>query len=36
MDEKKYWKMMTFKNPEECTQNSVKIPVFGSLDPVPA
>jgi len=36
MNGKKYWKMITFKNPEECTQNSVKIPVFGSLDPVPA
>jgi UDP-3-O-[3-hydroxymyristoyl] N-acetylglucosamine deacetylase len=36
MNGKKYWKMVTFKNPEECTQNSVKIPVFGSLDPVPA
>lgn len=36
MDAKKCWKMVTFSNPEECTQNSVKIPVFGSLDPVPA
>jgi len=33
---KKYWSMITFKNPEECTENSVKIPAFGSLDPVPA
>ncbi len=36
MVQKKFWKMMTFRNPEECTQNSVNIPVFGSLDPVPA
>jgi UDP-3-O-[3-hydroxymyristoyl] N-acetylglucosamine deacetylase len=36
MKNKRYWKMVTFKNPEECSRNSVKIPVFGSLDPVPA
>ena len=36
MNNKKYWKRLTFKNPHECTQNSVKIPVFGSMDPVPA
>ena len=36
MHDKKYWNMVTFNNPQECTQNSVKIPVFGSLDPVPA
>lgn len=36
IDNKKYWEMVTFKNPEECTQKSVKIPVFGSLDPSPA
>ena len=34
--DKKHWKRITFKNPEECTKNSVKIPVFGSLEPVPA
>ena len=32
----KYWKVYTFKNPEECTQNSLKIPTFGHLEPVPA
>ena len=32
----KYWKVYIFKNPEECTQNSVKIPTFGHLEPVPA
>ena len=36
MDNKKYWKKFAFKNPKECSENSVKIPVFGSLDPVPA
>jgi UDP-3-O-[3-hydroxymyristoyl] N-acetylglucosamine deacetylase len=36
MDKKKCWEMATFKNPDECKQNSVKIPVFGSIDPVPA
>ena len=33
---KKYWKQLVLENPEECTRNSVKIPVFGSLDPIPA
>lgn len=30
------WKTLTFQNPEQCAQNSVKIPTFGSLGPVPA
>jgi UDP-3-O-[3-hydroxymyristoyl] N-acetylglucosamine deacetylase len=33
---KKSWKTYTFQNPKQCAQNSVKIPVFGSLGPVPA
>jgi UDP-3-O-[3-hydroxymyristoyl] N-acetylglucosamine deacetylase len=36
MDNKKYWEMLTFENIEECSRNSVNIPVFGSLDQVPA
>lgn len=32
----KCWDDMTFENPHEVVQNSVKLPVFGSLDPVPA
>jgi UDP-3-O-[3-hydroxymyristoyl] N-acetylglucosamine deacetylase len=36
MNEKKYWEMATFKNPEECEKTSVRIPVFGPLDPIPA
>ena len=33
---KKYWERLVLENPEECTKNRVKIPVFGSLEPVPA
>lgn len=36
MENKKSWKTLTFNNPEECTENSVRIPAFGSLDAVPA
>ncbi len=36
MNNKKYWQRLTFKNSEDCTKNSVKIPAFGSLDPIPA
>ncbi len=36
MKSKKHWKMLTFETPAECTKNSVKIPSFGILDPVPA
>ncbi|MCD4717546.1 MAG: UDP-3-O-acyl-N-acetylglucosamine deacetylase [Desulfobacterales bacterium] len=36
MKSKKHWKMLTFETPAECTKNSVKIPSFGVLDPVPA
>ncbi|HOP47712.1 MAG TPA: UDP-3-O-acyl-N-acetylglucosamine deacetylase [Desulfobacteraceae bacterium] len=32
----KHWKMEVFGKPEECHEKSVKIPVFGKLDPVPA
>lgn len=33
---KRYWERLVLDNPEECTKNKVKIPVFGSLEPVPA
>ncbi|MBN1830569.1 MAG: UDP-3-O-acyl-N-acetylglucosamine deacetylase [Deltaproteobacteria bacterium] len=36
MDKEKCWEMVTFKNPDECKQTSVKIPVFGSIEPIPA
>jgi UDP-3-O-[3-hydroxymyristoyl] N-acetylglucosamine deacetylase len=36
MKSKKHWKRLTFKTPAECTKNSVRIPSFGVLDPVPA
>jgi len=36
MNSKKYWEIVTFNNPEECTKNSVKIPVLDSMEPVPA
>jgi len=36
MEAKKYWKVMTFKTPEECTKTSVTIPAFGALQPVTA
>jgi UDP-3-O-[3-hydroxymyristoyl] N-acetylglucosamine deacetylase len=32
----RHWKTMTFSNPEECCQTSVKIPAFGVLDAVAA
>ena len=35
IEKKRYWETIVFKNPEECKQKSVKIPVFGSLEPVP-
>ena len=36
MESKKHWKVMTFKNPEECTKTNVTIPAFGALQPVTA
>ncbi|MBW1764543.1 MAG: UDP-3-O-acyl-N-acetylglucosamine deacetylase [Deltaproteobacteria bacterium] len=33
---KRCWKRISMENPEEGIQNSVKIPVFGSLEKVPA
>lgn len=32
MQDSKYWEKQTFKTPQECTKNSVRIPVFGSPD----
>lgn len=36
IDDEKLWQSVAFKNSEECSQNGVKIPAFGSLEPVPA
>lgn len=36
MKNNKYWSKVSFNNAEECIRNSVKIPAFGSLEPVPA
>jgi UDP-3-O-[3-hydroxymyristoyl] N-acetylglucosamine deacetylase len=36
MEDQGLWESFTFQNPEECCLNSVKIPAFGSPDPVPA
>jgi UDP-3-O-[3-hydroxymyristoyl] N-acetylglucosamine deacetylase len=36
MEDQGLWESVTFQNPEECSLNSVKIPVFGSPDAVPA
>jgi UDP-3-O-[3-hydroxymyristoyl] N-acetylglucosamine deacetylase len=36
MENHKYWETLTFKNHRECAQKSMKLPVFGSLDLVPA
>ena len=32
----RHWKVMAFDTSEECSSNSVKIPTFGVLDPLPA
>jgi UDP-3-O-[3-hydroxymyristoyl] N-acetylglucosamine deacetylase len=32
MDEKGCWEQITFNSPQECSEDRVKIPVFGSLD----
>lgn len=34
MESKEHWEELTFRSPEECTENVVKIPAFGMLDPV--
>ena len=36
MKSKKHWERLTFKTPRGCTDNSLKIPAFGILDPVPS
>jgi UDP-3-O-[3-hydroxymyristoyl] N-acetylglucosamine deacetylase len=36
MESRRHWKKVTFKSPEECTRDRIKIPAFGVLDPVPA
>jgi UDP-3-O-[3-hydroxymyristoyl] N-acetylglucosamine deacetylase len=36
VDNQKLWESVAFRNPQECSLNSVKIPVFGSIDPIPA
>jgi UDP-3-O-[3-hydroxymyristoyl] N-acetylglucosamine deacetylase len=35
MASEKHWEILTFKSPEECQRNSVAIPSFGVLDPLP-
>ena len=36
MENRKYWEIVSFKNREECTGNTVKIPAFGGLEALPA
>lgn len=36
MESKKHWKVLTLKTHGECVKNSVTIPTFGTLKPVPA
>jgi UDP-3-O-[3-hydroxymyristoyl] N-acetylglucosamine deacetylase len=36
IESRRYWKVLTFETPEECSINRVKLPVFGMLDPFPA
>jgi UDP-3-O-[3-hydroxymyristoyl] N-acetylglucosamine deacetylase len=36
MNDERCWEELTFNNMEECVQNSVTLPAFGSLEPVPA
>lgn len=36
MDDERCWKMVTFNDSVESAQDNVKIPVFGSLEPIPA
>jgi UDP-3-O-[3-hydroxymyristoyl] N-acetylglucosamine deacetylase len=36
MDNKKYWKSLSFETPEAFAENSVNIPAFGALEPLPA
>lgn len=36
MNQKECWERLSFKNQQDCTQKSVKLPAFGSLDPLPA
>jgi UDP-3-O-[3-hydroxymyristoyl] N-acetylglucosamine deacetylase len=36
MDHKKHWKSLSFENPEAFAENSVNIPAYGTLEPIPA
>lgn len=36
MKNKKSWKKLVFKNPDECSRNRIRIPAFGHLEPIPA
>lgn len=36
MENKKFWEEMEFENPHELVEKSLKLPVFGAPDPVPA
>jgi len=36
MDNKRHWKSVSFENPEAFKENSVTLPAFGALEPLPA
>ncbi|MBW2066650.1 MAG: UDP-3-O-acyl-N-acetylglucosamine deacetylase [Deltaproteobacteria bacterium] len=36
MESKDYWETVTFKDREEYLRNNIRIPAFGSVEPVPA
>jgi UDP-3-O-[3-hydroxymyristoyl] N-acetylglucosamine deacetylase len=36
MKQRKCWEIVTFKTPEDCSKNQVRIPAFGSPDAMPA
>ncbi|MDY6880073.1 MAG: UDP-3-O-acyl-N-acetylglucosamine deacetylase [Desulfatiglans sp.] len=35
MKSQEHWEAVTLETPEKCKENSVRIPAFGALDPVP-
>ena len=36
MDNKRHWKCVSFETPEAIAENSVTIPAFGAMEPIPA
>ena len=36
IESKKHWNVLSFKTQRACTRNSIRIPSFGALDPLPA